>query len=332
MTKSFEITADTAKQLHQNHMAQLGISETMTLAQAYNRMQFAEQDALRKRLFEDHLEELLDQNGPRPSKNIELQDGWAIDTSMSLPYLDQVLAESRELISERVGVRTSPTGAYRSFFQDLIQPEDLTRFPSFVNFATSSELLSTVSRYIKSIPALSTTLPSGIRLVESNAAFDDAPDRPKDSQLFHIDYYSLPNVYVLVLLEDVIKECGPWSFLPRSTSQRVSQQLEYWQKPRGYRISDEEVYSVVDPQELIEFTYPRGTVLFIESSGCLHFGSRNSVKPRFQLMYGYTGAIRTDFSESFMTPKQYPVQDSDSMLRRLVLEKNILPDLSSLGA
>ena len=135
-----------------------------------------------------------------------------------------------------------------------------------------------------------------------------------------------------MLLEDVIKECGPWSFLPRSTSQRVSQQLEYWQKPRGYRISDEEVYSIVDPQELIEFTYPRGTVLFIESSGCLHFGSRNSVKPRFQLMYGYTGAIRTDFSESFMTPKQYPVQDSDSMLRRLVLEKNILPDLSSLGA
>jgi len=55
---------------------------------------------------------------------------------------------------------------------------------------------------LQSIPALSTTLPSGIRFVESNAAFDDQPDKPRDSQLYHIDYYSLPNVYILVLLRD----------------------------------------------------------------------------------------------------------------------------------
>ena len=38
--------------------------------------------------------------------------------------------------------------------------------------------------------------------MESNAEFDDQPDQPHDSQLFHIDFYSLPNVYVIVLLRD----------------------------------------------------------------------------------------------------------------------------------
>ena len=172
---------------------------------------------------------------------------------------------------------------------------------------------------------LSTTLPSGIRLVESNAAYDDQPDHPHDSQLYHIDYYSLPNVYVLVLLEDTTHEHGPWTFLPRSTSMKVKEALGYWRRGKGYRCTDDEVYSVTSRDEVIEFTGKRGSVLFIESSGCFHFGSRHSVKPRFQLMLGYTGACRTDFSESFMPPKVYPIRETDSLLRRLVLDKGLLP-------
>ena len=88
-------------------------------------------------------------------------------------------------------------------------------------------------------------------------------------------------------------------------------------------MSDEEVFNIVDPSEVITFTYPRGSVLFIESSGCLHYGSRNSVEPRFQLMLGYTGTCRTDFSEVFMPAREYPVRETDSLLRQLVLDKRL---------
>jgi hypothetical protein len=80
----------------------------------------------------------------------------------------------------------------------------------------------------------------------------------------------------------------------------------------------------VDRKEAIKFCYPRGTVLFIESSGCFHYGSRNSIKPRFQLMIGYTGACRTDFSEVIAPPRVYPIRDTDSRLRKMVLNKNML--------
>src|SRR6266516_7796209 len=112
-------------------------------------------------------------------------DGWALDITMSLLHLDRILEDSEKIIAERSGERRSSTGTYRSYFQDVWTPADLEKYPSFLDFATSSDVLSVVSRYLQSIPALSTTLPAGIRFVESNAAFDDQPNRPRDSQLYH---------------------------------------------------------------------------------------------------------------------------------------------------
>jgi len=313
-----------AKRLHENHMSCLGIADTMRLAHAYNRAKFGRQDEWRRSLYQRQVPALLDENGGCSRPRIQLKDGWAIDESMSLPHLGRVLEQAEEIIAERAGQRLSGAGAYRSFFQDMWTPADLVRFPAFLDFATSSDLLAVVADYLQCIPVLSTTLPSGIRFVESNAAFDDQPEKPHDSQLYHIDYYSIPNVYVLVLLRDTTVEQGPWTFLPRGASQKAAAALNNWERGVGYRFTDEQVYSVADREEAIEFCYPRGTVLFIESSGCFHFGSRNAVKPRFQLMLGYTGACRTDFSEVLMPAKQYPIRDADSRLRKMVLNKDML--------
>jgi hypothetical protein len=314
-----------AKQLHENHMQRLGISDTMRLASFYNQAKYGPLDDWRRSLFEFEFPSLVHENGPLTRPPLEMRDGWAIDSSMSLPHLDRVLEDSEKIIASRRGVRTSGQGAYRSYFQDLWRPDDALEFPSFVDFATSSDLLATVSRYLQSVPVLTTTLPSGIRFVESNAEFDDQPDMPHDSQLYHIEYYSQPNVYVLVLLRDTTLRNGPWTFVPKGSSQAARGALGYWQRGKGYRVSDEELYSVVDRSEVIEFSSPRGTVLFIESSGCFHYGSRASVEPRFQLMYGFSGVCRTDFSEVFMTPRQLPVGAGDSFLRKLVLDRRLAP-------
>ncbi len=313
-----------ARRLHEGHMHRLGIANTMRLAHAYNRLKFRKQDDSRRSLFRSNYPALLAENGPVTRAEIQLRDGWAIDSTLSLPHLNRVLEDSEKIIAERAGVRKTGEGAYRSYFQDVWTPADLVKYPSFLDFATSTDILSVVGRYLQSVPALSTTLPSGIRFVESNAQFDDQPDTPHDSQLYHLDYYSLPNVYVLVLLRDTTIEHGPWTFLPRSVTQKAADALGNWKRGVPYRFSDEQVYAVADKKEIIEFAHPRGTVLFIESSGCLHYGSRNCVQPRFQLMYGYTGACRTDFSEVIMEPKKYPSREDDSALRRMVLNKNLL--------
>lgn len=320
-----DITPSVAEWLSHGHMERLGIANTMSLAHAYNLRRFAREDAWRRRLYREQLHDLLENNDPLTQPPVDLYDGWAIDTSMTLPHLDRVLADADRIISERAGNPLKARGSYRSYFQILSTPQDATTCPSLLDFATSSDMLAIVSHYLQCIPVLSTTLPPGIRLVESNQAFDAEPERPKDSQLFHIDYYSLPNLYVILLLHDTTLEHGPWTFLPRAVSQRIRRELGYWEQGRPYRLTDDEIYAVVNRDEVIPFTYPRGTVLFIESSGCFHYGSRNSIKPRFQLMYGFSGVCRTDFSELIMEPDVYPVRESDSLLRKLVLDKHLLP-------
>jgi len=311
-----------ARWLHWNHNSRLGIANTTHLAQAYNRIRYQRQIRWRGRVYRSQLSTLLDENGPCTRPPLRMKDGWAIDTSMSLPHLDRVLADSEEIIAERSGSRITPAGSYRSFFQDVWTSADMEKYPSFLDFATSSDMLSTIIEYLRLVPSLSTTIPNGIRFVESNAAFDDQPDEPHDSQLYHIDYYSVPSVYVLVLLRDTAHENGPWTFLPRSRSQQAARALKNWKRKRPYRLSDDEVYSVVDRNEIVEFCGPRGAVLFIEPSACFHYGSRNSIHPRFQLMLGYTSVRRTDFSEVFMKPIVYPTRDSDSRLRKMLLDKN----------
>lgn len=310
--------------LHQDHMSRLGISNTMRLAHAVNRMRFRGEEAYRRDQYQNHFDELISENGQPRGPIAEMRDGWAIDTSCSLPHLDEVLSDSEEIISERAGVRATSTGTYRSYFQDVWEVEDAQRYPSFLKFVSSSDVLAVICNHMKTIPVLSTTIPEGIRFVESNAEYDDQPDDPHDSQLFHVDYYSMPTVYVLVLLRDTQFENGPWSFLPASTTERVAKRLSYWKRGRPYRLSDEEIYSVADRSELIEFCYPRGTVLFIESSRCFHFGSRNSVKPRFQLMCGFSALSRTDFTEFFMKSRGYQARDEDSRLRKMLLDKRFL--------
>ncbi len=314
-----------AQRLHADHMARLGIDTTMALAETYNRMKYGRIDAARRALYRDQWTSLIAENGVPRRPEIEMKDGWALDLSQSLPHLDRVLDDSEKIIAERAGVRKSSGGAYRSYFQDVWTPADLEKYPSFLDFATSSEVLSTVARSIGSVPVLSTALPSGIRFVESNAEFDDQPGQPHDSQLYHIDYYSLPNVYVLVLLRDTTREHGPWTFLPRGVSQRVREGLDYWTRRRGYRVNDEEVYSIAKRTDAIEFSHPRGSVLFIDSSGCFHFGSRDSIQPRFQLMLGYHGVCRTDFAELVVPQKSYPIRPADSRLRQMVLSRESLP-------
>jgi hypothetical protein len=86
-----------------------------------------------------------------------------------------------------------------------------------------------------------------------------------------------------------------------------------------YRVTDEQMYEVIDPSEAITFTGKKGDVLFIDSSACFHYGSRRSVKPRFQLMYALTTPCRCDVFQTQWENK-YPLAPEASTLRKLALQ------------
>src|SRR6185503_10982159 len=97
--------------------------------------------------------------------------------------------------------------------------------------------LATVSRYLECIPVLSTTMPPGVRFTESYAGYDsEAGSPPRESQLFHRDLHDTRDVYMIVLLQDVTMESGPFCFLPASASERAAKALRYRARGCPYRI------------------------------------------------------------------------------------------------
>ena len=56
-------------------------------------------------------------------------------------------------------------------------------------------------------------------------------------------------VYVILLARDCTLQNGPWSFLPKSTSDRAAKALDYQKRGEPYRVTDERMYQVIDPTE-----------------------------------------------------------------------------------
>jgi hypothetical protein len=293
----------------------------MTWSKRYNRLRYSEKAARHKQAFAGQWEELLRGNngGKLPARRLAMKDGWLRDDSHSLPHLDRLLEQAGEIIAERGGRKHSDI--QQPFLRSLLFPGDLETYPALVDFITSSEVLDVAARHLGTVPVLSKTRPPGVRFMESNSALDpDASKSYRESQLHHLDLHDTPLVYVLVMARDIPPAAGPWTFLPQSASDRAARGLRYREKGTRYRVTDDEMKRVVDPREQIVFSGKQGDVLFIDSSRCFHFGSRNASVPRFQLMFGLTSACRTDLSQTFMPEFRYPRSSNESALRRMVLE------------
>ncbi len=310
--------------LHRNYNRYLGIDNTIRLSRAVNLLIHGSSQRESQRLYRERLGELLDGNGALSGtlpRNL-MRDGYAIDRSGTLPHIQDVLEQAAPLIEERGGLsREEALKTKKPLFYPLLRDGDLEKCPAFLDFILSSEVIATVAHYMGCIPLLSQTRPPGVRFMESNEAYNPNPGGPPvNSQMFHIDIHDRPVVYVILLLRDVPEEAGPWNVLPASSSSRAANLLNYQKRGEPYRVTDERMFKVVDRSEVFRFTGPAGSVMFIDSSRCFHFGSRNAVIPRYQMMYGFTTHCRGDLSELSRYPRQsHPVREGESELRRLVL-------------
>jgi hypothetical protein len=294
-----------------------GIGNLMRAAKLFNHAKYGSIHAYRRRLYRRHFHDLLALHGKPSSEAAVMRDGWAVTTATS-PSMERVYADAEAIIAKRgMTIAGRPD---RKFLRDILQPEDLVQHPSLLEYALSPDVIVPVCHYLGTIPVLSSTVPPAVRLTESSAD-GQVGSTYKTSQLYHLDYHDTPLVYVILLLRDVTPRSGPFTFVPIAASDTVSRKLLYQRRNVPYRLSDEQVYGAVSSSEARPFMGPRGSVLYIDSSRCFHYGSRDAVVPRYQLMLAFVSPCRADFTEDNMTPRRYAARDSDSPLARLVLDK-----------
>ena len=161
----------------------------------------------------------------------------------------------------------------QSFLRYLLDDDDLRRHPELVDVGLGDALLGPATRYLGMVPLftrldLMYSLPRGI---DGNIA----------SQLFHLDHEGLRQVKCFVHLFDVGEAEGPFTFIPADASARIIREIHRLRRDRGQRQDvearrylDEEVAEVGGAEAIIRIQGPTGTGVAVDTSRCLHLGSR----------------------------------------------------------
>lgn len=202
-----------------------------------------------------------------------------------------------------------PRGKNRKrFLQNVFDSSTLKHEASVVRFALREDLLIAVAQYLGVVPILSTI-----------SVFVSAASEPglQSSQLYHCDGDDVRQVKVFVYCSDVDMPSGPLTVLDARSTAAVVDATHYQFRRR---LSDEQVHAVVGADKERPVIGPAGTTVLVDTSRCLHFGSRvdPGAPPRLVVMIQY----QTPYS--FMRPErarpfEHLADDSLSELQRLVL-------------
>lgn len=183
----------------------------------------------------------------------------------------------------------------KRFLLALLSGADFCAHPDLLRFMTSRAILERATAYLGSVPVL------------AGAALWWTPenDTALRSQLFHFDGEDERQVKLLLNVFDTAEENGPFTLMPASLSEPIRLRNGYRR-----RIPDEEVEAVCGLANAVPFVGAAGSGGFVDTSRCLHFGSRHTRKDRLVLMVQFTRFhCPTESTFAFAVPPDLPGLD-----------------------
>jgi hypothetical protein len=216
---------------------------------------------------------------------MEPAKGYGLTSRDAFENFDEVIATSRALFEEKRARIDSELAAVAgwpeqkrqrflkrkdTFLRNLLNDEDLQRNPVLVDFALSDAVLGMATRYLDLVPHLCRvdlvySLP---RTTGENLA----------SQLFHVDPEGLTQVKFFIHVYDVDEPEGPFTFIPADDTARILADIRTLRrqqgKPHSGRYLDDEIAAVGGNDAIVRLKGPTGGGVAIDTSRCLHMGSR----------------------------------------------------------
>jgi hypothetical protein len=179
--------------------------------------------------------------------------------------------------------------ARSGFMVPMIDMASLTLDSPMLRLALRPDVIAAVSSYLGMVPVI-----AYLQVFYSEANSDEA----RSSQLFHCDADATSQVKIFVLCSEVTRSNGPLTLLDAGTSRAVRSRLGYH---FGGKIKDKRLAGIVDQSNHVPIVGPPGTVCFVDTTQCFHFGSRveSGTAPRLVTMIQYLTP------SSFMLPRDH---------------------------
>ncbi len=230
--------------------------------------------------------------------------GAAVLDGNKLPHRDAAVADAQAQFQRLRddGKVAKPQGHYKGEF--LIKVADghqLLRHAGLFDFIVSDEMIRLASHYFGQVPVLSTY----------NMWWSPPNDSAAESQLYHYDGEDKSQLKVIVNVNDVSLDNGPFTFISAVDSTRIGRTRRH-----SARLDDEAVEGIAGPDAVTRLTGPAGTVGAVDTSRCLHYGSRGNSRERVILMAQFTRFL----APKAEMPDWHPAVDRQlTDLQRLVL-------------
>ena len=161
---------------------------------------------------------------------------------------------------------------------NLMRDEDFEVDSDVFKFVTSKKIVQVVSEYLGFIPLLTTI---SVWFCPNNETLD------KSSQFFHLDHEDIKQVKCFYFIDDIDLDMGPTLFLDQKKSQKIINNINYKITKEKKRISDKDIKNHVEENDIEYCTGKKNTIYFLDTSKCLHAGSRKSKKSRVVLFFQF---------------------------------------------
>ena len=187
-------------------------------------------------------------------------------TSQMVTYCRQLYEESRREHSLE-NLQKHPT---KRFHLSILEGVEFCRHPQLIQFMVSRPILDAATAYLEAVP----------QLASARLCWSPQNETVHSSQLFHFDFEDLMQLKVFVNILETKEEQGPLTFLPAHVSDQVRKSLG---NILG-RVRDERIYEVGGKDRELKLVGPAGSGAFLDTSRCLHYGSRFNQKDRLVLI------------------------------------------------
>jgi hypothetical protein len=178
--------------------------------------------------------------------------------------------------------------ADKQYFRNIMTEDDLASYPEILRFALDRKLLGSLSAYFGFVPELCSV---GLMISQPSEA-------RVGSQHGHFDSRDSHHVKVIVAVEDVAPENGPFEFLPAARS-RALRSKHGLGLGFGGRFDDDALFAMYRRDQFVQMTARAGEGMVVDTSNCLHFGSR--VERGFRLLWFVHFATFADYQRMAAT-------------------------------
>lgn len=213
---------------------------------------------------------------PRHAGFLRFEPGHFPDAPAALEH-----AHALFLACEADGIiEKTQQSAKKNFLLSIVKGEEFLAHPEVLRFMISRPVLDLASIYLETVPVLSA----------ASLWWTPPNQSTRQSQLFHRDGEDTRQLKFFFNVSDVTSQAGPLTFLAADVSDKIRRKIGY----NTGRLTDEAIDEAGGAGNYITLTGPRGSGAALDTSRCLHYGSRGNAVGRLILMFQFT---------SFYAPK-----------------------------